>query len=168
MYNIDAKVAGEDVNAFGKLGVAQRNRMLQALLEHQFNLRAHLDTRILPVYDLVVAKGGPKLKEATPDEAAKAMLWLRSRGEIDSTSMPLHSLPSMLSRELDRPVVDKTGLTGNYDFTLMFTPATEGTSDSQYPSIFTAIEEQLGLKLQTDKAPLDVLVIDRMEKPTEN
>jgi uncharacterized protein (TIGR03435 family) len=167
-YNIDAKVAGEDAAAFGKLRVGERNRMLQALLQHRFNLKAHLDSRELPVYDLVVAKGGPKLKEASPDEAAKAMLWLRSRGEIDSTSMPLHSLPSMLARELDRPVVDKTGLTGNYDFTLRFAPAMEATSDSQDPSIFTAVQEQLGLTLELSKAPLDVLVIDHLEKPTEN
>jgi uncharacterized protein (TIGR03435 family) len=168
MYNIDAKVAGEDAAAFGKLRVGERNRMLQALLQHRFNLKAHLDSRELPVYDLVVAKGGPKLKQASPDEAAKAMLWLRNRGEIDSTSMPLHSLPSMLARELDRPVVDKTGLTGSYDFTLRFAPATTATSDSQDPSIFTAVQEQLGLKLEPSKAPLDVLIIDDLEKPTEN
>jgi uncharacterized protein (TIGR03435 family) len=169
MYDIDAKVAGEDAATFGKLKVGERNRMLQALLQRRFNLKAHLDSRELPVYDLVVAKGGPKLKEATPDEAAKAMLWLRSRGEIDSTSMPLHSLPSMLARELDRPVVDKTGLTGNYDFTLRFATATAATSDSQDdPSIFTAVREQLGLKLEPSKALLDVLIIDNLEKPTDN
>lgn len=168
MYNIDAKVAGEDVATFSKQGVGQRNRMLQALLQDRFKLKAHLDSRELPIYELVVAKGGPKLKEATPDEAAKSMLLLRGRGEIDSISMPLHSLPSMLARELDRPVVDRTGLTGHYDFSLRFTPVMGATPDSQDPSIFTAIQEQLGLKLNPSKAPLDVLIIDHLERPTEN
>ena len=168
MYNIDAKVAGEDVETFGTQSVTQRNRMLQALLQDRFKLKAHLDTRELPVYDLVVAKGGSKLKEATADEAAKPMLWLRNRGEIDSTSMPLHSLPSMLARELDRPVVDKTGLTGKYDFKLQFTPAMGAAPDSPDPSIFTAIEEELGLKLVPGKTALDVLVIDSVERPAEN
>ena len=96
------------------------------------------------------------------------MLRMRGRGEIDSVSMPLHSLPSMLARELDRPVVDQTGLTGNYDFTLQFAPAVGADPDSQAPSIFTAVQEQLGLKLEPAKAPLDVLVIDHVEQPSEN
>jgi uncharacterized protein (TIGR03435 family) len=167
-YAIDAKVAGEDVATFGKQSISQRNRMLQALLRDRFRLNAHLDRRELPVYQLVVAKGGPRLKEATPDEAAKPTLWLRNSGEIDSISMPLHSLPSMLARELDRPVVDKTGLTGNYDFALKFTPAAAAGSDSEDPSIFTAIQEQLGLRLEPARAPIDVLIVDHVEQPSGN
>lgn len=168
MYNIDAKVGGEDVVSFGKLNVAQRNQMLQAMLQDRFKLRAHTESRELPVYDLVVAKGGPKLKAATPDEVAKPMLWRRNRGEIDSTAMALSSLPSMLAGELDRPVVNHTGLTGKYDYTLQFTPAMGAAPDSLAPSIFTAMEEELGLKLVPSKAPLDVLVIDRVERPDAN
>jgi uncharacterized protein (TIGR03435 family) len=168
MYNIEAKVAGEDVAAFSRLEAGPRNQMLQALLEQRFNLRTHLETRDLPVYDLVVAKSGAKLKEAAPDEVAKPMLWMRNRGEIDSSSMPLHSVLYMLSRELDRPVVDKTGLAGKYDFALKFSPAMSAASDSQDPSIFTAIQEQLGLKLEPSKAPLPVVVIDSVQKPTKN
>jgi uncharacterized protein (TIGR03435 family) len=167
-YEIDAKVDGDDVAAFGKLSGPERNQMLQALLRDRFKLKAHLDTRELPVYELVVAKGGSKLKEATPAEAAQPMMRMRSRGEIDSVSMSLGSLPSLLSRELDRPVVDKTGLKGNYDFTLQFAPAVGSPPDSEAPSIFTAIEEQLGLRLQTARAPMDVLVIDSVERPAEN
>jgi uncharacterized protein (TIGR03435 family) len=167
-YDIDAKVDGGDVAAFGKLSGKERNRMLQALLQDRFKLQAHLETRELPVYELVVAKGSPKLKEAAPEETAQAMLRVRGRGEIDSVSMPLHSLPSMLARELDRPVVDKTGLTGNYDFILKFSPAVGAAPDSQDPSIFTAIQEQLGLKLEPAKAPLDVLLIERVEEPAVN
>ena len=82
--------------------------------------------------------------------------------------MPLHSLPSMLARELDRPVVEKTGLTGKYDFKLQFTPAMGAAADSPGPSIFTAMEEELGLKLVPSKAALDVLVVDGAERPAEN
>jgi uncharacterized protein (TIGR03435 family) len=167
-YNIDAKVGGDDVDRFARQSGAQRNRMLQALLRDHFNLTAHLDIRELPVYEMVVAKGGPKLKQATADEASKKMMWLRDRDEIDSVSMSLGSLPSLLSRELDRPVIDKTGLTGNYDFTLKFTPAVGAASDSEAPSIFTALQEQLGLKLEPAKDVLNVLVIDSVEKPAEN
>jgi uncharacterized protein (TIGR03435 family) len=167
-YDIGAKVGGEDVAAFGNLSGKERNRMLQALLQDRFSLRVHLETRELPVYEMVVAKGGSKVKEATPEEAGQAMLRVRGRGEIDSVSMPLHSLPSMLARELDRPVVDKTGLTGNYDFILKFSPAVGAAPDSQDPSIFTAIQEQLGLKLEPAKAPLDVLLIERVEEPAVN
>ena len=152
-YDIDAKVASEDVAIFSKQSVAQRNQMLQALLQDRFQLKAHLDRRELPVYDLVVAKGGPKLKEATPDEEAKSMLWLRNRGEIDATSMPLHSLPSMLTRELDRPVVDKTGLTGKYDFVLQFTPGDGSGPGLAGPFRSLRRSRQLGLKLHSRAKP---------------
>jgi uncharacterized protein (TIGR03435 family) len=139
------------------------------LLQHRFNLSAHLETRELPVYTLVVAKSGVKLQQAPPDEAASAMMMLKDKGEIDSISMPLHSLPPLLTHELDRPVIDKTGLAGNYDFTLRFAPAMSTAPDSQdAASIFTAIQDQLGLKLEPTKAPLDVLIIDKLGKPTEN
>jgi hypothetical protein len=93
---------------------------------------------------------------------------IASRSLWGSTSMPLHSLPSMLARELDRPVVEKTGLTGKYDFKLQFTPAMGAAADSPGPSIFTAMEEELGLKLVPSKAALDVLVVDGAERPAEN
>ena len=93
---------------------------------------------------------------------------MKDRGEIEATGSTLDFLPVLLTRELDRPVVDKTGLTGKYDFTLQFTPAASESTDSTAPSIFTAIQEQLGLKLEPQKAPMDVLVIDHIEPPSPN
>jgi uncharacterized protein (TIGR03435 family) len=90
MYNIDAKVAGEDVATFGKQGVGQRNRMLQQLLQDRFKLRAHLESRELPIYELVVAKGGPKLKEATQGRGCNihvnAARQRRDRFDLDAAS----------------------------------------------------------------------------------
>jgi len=167
-YDIDAKVAGEDVAAYGKLRLDDKKRMLQPLLANRFHLKAHIEQREIPIYQLVLAKGGPKLKEATADEAGKAAIISR-QGKIECNSMPLTSLPWILNSEAGRPVVDKTGLTGKYDFTLDYVPvAKAATDDSGGPSIFTALQEQLGLKLEPAKAPMDVLVIDSVERPTAN
>jgi uncharacterized protein (TIGR03435 family) len=168
-YDIDAKVAGEDVAAYGKLAPKDKNRMLQSLLAERFHLKAHIEQREIPIYQLVLAKGGPKLKEATADEAEKAHIMPRGRGKLECISEPLTSLPWILSPEVGRPVVDKTGLTGKYDFTLDYVPAAKAaTDDSGGPSIFTALQEQLGLKLEPVKAPMDVLVIDSVERPAAN
>ena len=168
-WNMDAKVAGEDVAAFGKLSPGNRNRMLQALLADRFHLRAHIEKREMPVYHLVVAKGGPKLKQATAEEESKSMLRGAVPGKIECVAMPLSTLPVFLNRELGRPTVDKTGLTGKYDFTLQFVPASRAATDETGgASIFTAIEEQLGLKLEPAKEPMDVLVIDSIEQPAAN
>lgn len=168
-WNIDAKVAGEDAAAFGKLTKEDRGRMVQKLLADRFHLKAHLEQREMPVYDLVVAKGGPKLKEATAEEASKSMLRGAVPGKIECVSMPLSTLPVFLNRELGRPTVDKTGLTGAYDFTLEFVPAAKAATDETGgPSIFTAVEEQLGLKLEPAKEPMDVLVVDSIEQPAAN
>jgi uncharacterized protein (TIGR03435 family) len=167
-YNIDAKVdAAEDVAALGKLSNDQRNLMLQTLLEERFKLKVHHETKELPIYALVVAKSGSKLKEAAPDEA-QPMMRMKSRGEIVATGSSLRFLPNLLLREVGRTVVDKTGLTGKYDFTLQFTPLQSQTPDSTAPSIFTAIQEQLGLKLESQKAPMDTIIIDHIERPSEN
>jgi uncharacterized protein (TIGR03435 family) len=165
-YSIDAKVSGEDAAAYAKLSKEQRNLMLQALLADRLMLKSHRETRELPIYALVVAKGGLKMKEASPDEAALGTTRMRGNGEIDVRASSLDSLPPYLARELDRPVVDKTGLTGKYDFTLKFAPVQGAEPDSDAASIFTAIQEQLGLKLEPSHAPLDVLVIDHVLKPS--
>jgi uncharacterized protein (TIGR03435 family) len=88
--------------------------------------------------------------------------------EILATGMHVQSLAPFLLREVGRSVVDKTGLKGTYDFTLQFTPQQSTATDSTAPSIFTAIQEQLGLKLESQKAPMEVIVIDHIEKPSEN
>jgi uncharacterized protein (TIGR03435 family) len=184
-YDIAAKVAGSDVDAFKKLGKEQRNLMLQSILTSRFKLKAHVETKELPVYDLVVVKGGPKFQEVNPDAAYAngikgpdgvahpGMMSVRPGG-FQGQAIGVSGLVDFLSRELHRTVVDKTALTGKYDFKLKYTPDNgpapmlNGEPDTSAPSIFTALEEQLGLKLNSTKGPVDTLVIDHVEQPSEN
>ena len=168
-WEIDAKVSGEDATTFGKLAFQDRCRMLRPILEERFHLKAHIERRDVAVYDLVVAKGGSKLKVATPDEESKGHVGSRAEGKIESVSWAITGMLSMLNTEVGRPVVDKTGLTGKYDFMLEFVPAAKAAADETGgASIFTAIQEQLGLKLEPAKEPMDVLVIDAIEQPAGN
>lgn len=146
--------------------------MLQALLTERFQLKLHRETRQIPVFALVVAKQGPKLKKAENPTGSEEY----GRGThytFSGVSMP--ELAEVLSSEITaRPVLDRTGLAGAYDFTLRY--SRDGQPDaagreavSADPGIFTALEEQLGLKLVATKAPIEFLVIDQVEKtPTEN
>lgn len=168
-YEIDAKVAGNDVGAYSDLNDEARSRMLQPLLADRCHLKVHIEQREMPVYELVVAKGGPKLKDATPLESGGGHLTTNAHGKIDAANATLAELPGLLNHEVGRPVLDKTGLTGKYTFTLNYLPVSKAATDETGGlSIFTAIEEQLGLKLQPAKAPMDVLIIDSIDQPTAN
>jgi uncharacterized protein (TIGR03435 family) len=174
-----------------------KHRMLQALLVDRFKLTLHRETRDLPVFALVIAKNGPKLQESKPGDTFPngvkvpgGPLSPRSirfgPGQLAGHGIPVASLVDLLSQRLGRTVVDKTGLKGIYDFTLQWMPdqgppampmgpedgkpATDNPAppESSGPSLFTAIQEQLGLKLESTKAPVDVLVIDHIERPSEN
>ncbi len=184
-YDISAKAEGE-----GDVTPEQLKPMMQGLLADRFKLTLHRETKELPVYALVVGKNGPKLKESAPEEDGGAPEGRRkggtmirmSRGQITGQRMSMEMLANQLSNRLSRDVLDKTGLKGSYDFTLEFTP--EGTQsmgpreggggeaapppDSAAPSIFTAVQEQLGLKLESQKGPVELLVLDHIEKASEN
>jgi uncharacterized protein (TIGR03435 family) len=188
-YDIEAKVAGPDVPAYKTLSRDQRNQMLQALLTDRLKLAVHPETREMPIYELVIAKGGSKLKEASagdtypnglkgPDGVSHAgMMRMDGRGRFTGQGIPLANLIDILSRQLHRTVIDKTGLAGKYDFTLEYTPddtprdagPVHGDSpDPNGPTIFTALEEQLGLHLNSSKGPVKTIVIDHIEPPAEN
>jgi uncharacterized protein (TIGR03435 family) len=139
--------------------------MMQRLLADRFQLALHRESKEARVYELVVAKAGPKLRE--PKDDAEAGLQ-GQKGRITARATPLAILARYLSQRLGQPVVDKTGLLGRYDFTLQY--EADGANDpaAAGPSIFTAIEEQLGLRLQPGKGPVDILVVDRAEKPSDN
>jgi uncharacterized protein (TIGR03435 family) len=151
-------------------------QMMQQLLADKFKLAVHTETRELPVYALVVAKGGPKLLPAkdpnggTSTSGRTGQLKAQGVTSADLTK----SLTRTLQTELGRIVIDQTNLTGKYDLTLRWTPAMDsppmlnGQPDTSAPDIFTAIQEQLGLKLESTKAPVPVLVIDHAELPPEN
>lgn len=145
--------------------------MLQSLLADRFHLKIHRETKETQVYLLTVGKNGPKLTAADPVENGGVRI--RGIGHLAGVSATTLQLAEGLSdialngrHFLDRPVLDRTGLAGVYNFSLEWTP--EGAPDSFGPSIFTATQDQLGLKLETQRAPVDILVIDRLEKPTEN
>jgi uncharacterized protein (TIGR03435 family) len=194
-FDIDAKVAGSDVDALKKLSPEQRRLVLQPLLADRFKLKVHTETKQLPVYELVVAKGGSKLKEATvgdtyangvkgPDGVGRGGMMRSGPGQLTAQAVPMTSLANILSHQLQRTVFDKTGLAGKYDLELNWAPdhgsdpmfkGPEGSPqrgdpapDSSGPSIFTALQEQLGLKLQSAKGPVETLVIDHVEMPSEN
>jgi bla regulator protein blaR1 len=190
-FDIDAKVDGADVPALKKLTFDQRRQMLRSLLVDRFGLKTHEETKELPVYALVVAKGGPKLKEAkAPDANASGprgpRMMFDASGQLTGQSVPMADVARILSQQIGRTVIDKTGLTGSYDFSLQLPPRSgpmamapapgngppaggeDGGDDSSGPSIFTAVQEQLGLKLESQKAPLPLIVIDHIEQPSAN
>lgn len=193
-FDIDAKVSGDDAEAFHKLDLDQVRQMVRPILADRFKLVAHSETRILPVYALVIAKSGLKMKQATPDETSPngvkggdavaklgrmAMRRIQNQGQPVTNQLTGQAVPTavlvktLAQLEQDRFILDKTGLTGNYDFVLIWKPDTSTPPDASSTSdpslsIFTAIQEQLGLKLEPDKGPVPVLVIDHIERPSGN
>jgi uncharacterized protein (TIGR03435 family) len=142
--------------------------MLKALLTDRFQLRFHHEARETSVYALIVDKNGPKLRESGPD--AKGVLRMNSGGRITASGSTMTQLIGWFSNAngVDRPILDQTGLTGRYDFTLEWSNPLLSAQDSTAPSIFTAMSEQLGLKLEPRRVPLEILVIDRAQIPSEN
>ena len=143
----------------------QTEARLRALLEERFQLKVHRETREMPIYELTVSKGGSKLKEEPQSPQFKLRL---ASGRILTTGggAKLALIVNLLTNQLHRPLIDKTGLDGWYAFDLTYNPDESKASDR--PSLFTALEEQLGLKLIAKKGPAEVLVIDRLERPSEN
>lgn len=149
---------------------AQYLIMLQNLLADRFGLRFHHDKRGLSVYAVTIAKGGPKIKAAGPEEKATGDDMRNGQDQkVSVTSASLQDFAERMQLFVDRPVVDQTGLTGKYDFSLHYTVDESRTADPNAPpGLFTAIQEQLGLKLVPVKAPADVFVVDRVEQPSAN
>jgi uncharacterized protein (TIGR03435 family) len=146
--------------------------MLRELLAQRFKLAVHKETREQPVYSLVIARPDGKLGPAMSlvDCAQKPCDSTRtsetsSGGTVTAMGMTMEALAVWASSRTDRVVIDRTGLTGNFDFQLKYTPARLSTTGDS-PSIFTALQEQLGLKLESARGPVEFLVIDRAERPT--
>jgi uncharacterized protein (TIGR03435 family) len=155
----------------GEPNQRQQQEMLQKLLADRFGLKFHHEKRELPVYAILIAKGGPKLKppanpDAEPDQDASGH---GTEVTVTITSGTLADFILGMQFFFDRPLVDQTGLTGRYDFKLRYTyDETHATDSDAPPGKFTAIQEQLGLKLDTVKAPIDVFVLDHVEQPSAN
>jgi uncharacterized protein (TIGR03435 family) len=181
-FDLTAKVSGENVAAYNKLSTAQRRQMLQNLLTDRFQLKTHLETKTLPIYDLVIDKSGSKLTPTTvltppSEEEAKAHPekykgsgMTMGPGLYEATAVSVRQLASQLSNAVSKPVNDTTGLTGSYDINLHYRPDDEpSTGDkADLPSIFSAVQEQLGLKLVPAKGPVETLVVDAAQKPEAN
>jgi uncharacterized protein (TIGR03435 family) len=163
-YDLQANAPGDTAPTQDNLRL-----MLQALLADRFQLKVHMETKERPVYALVVAKSGGKLKESTADEYSQTASGARNAHMI-FTKATMEQLAGNLYYSVGRPVFDKTGLRGFYDFTLDWIPDYGGApaADSNGVEIFTALQEQLGLKLEPQKASIEMLVIDHAEKPSEN
>jgi uncharacterized protein (TIGR03435 family) len=197
LYDVEAKMDPSVADALKALGPDQlklaRQQMLQALLADRFALKVHTKTKDGPVYLLNVGKNGPRMQDAKPAAALQlagpdgggltgVIRLERGTGDgtkVNATSVNIPYLTRYLSQILRRPVLDKTGLTGSYDFTLDFvpdagqTPATTNADDNTLPpdpgaSIFTAVQQQLGLKLDPGRGPVGTLVIDHVERPSGN
>jgi uncharacterized protein (TIGR03435 family) len=204
-YDVQAKMDSVVADELRKLSREQikveRRRTLQSLLADRLKLTLHRETRELSVLALVIAKKGLKLQEAKPGDAYPngikgpdgqghpnmmvQRMGMEGKSELTGQAIPMASLIEVLSSQLHRTILDKTGFAGRYDFTLEWTPeesqpnfmGTEAgqqgpdntaSPESSGPSIFAAIQEQLELKLETQKGPVEVLVIEHIEKPTEN
>jgi uncharacterized protein (TIGR03435 family) len=141
-----------------------KRRMVQALLAERFHLVVHRETRTLPAYDLIVAKGGAKIQLTKSN--GKSIGAGRTHFNGEGLSMIL--IAEELSKISGRVVVDKTNLSDRYDLKLQWSPDDVPAADNSAPSLFTAIQEQLGLKLESVKEPVPVLVIDHVESPTPN
>jgi uncharacterized protein (TIGR03435 family) len=177
-YSIDAIAPNPASTTEGELKL-----MMQSMLADRFKLKIHTETRALSGYALLVTKNGPKLGPATSDDPKQSGMPGRP-GQITSINMPISSLADGISSNLGQPVVDETGLTGRFNYTLVWTPGQADVLLSRYPPppevqrewaidpngppIFTAIQEQLGLRLEARKVPTEVLVIDSVQKPSEN
>jgi uncharacterized protein (TIGR03435 family) len=145
--------------------------MLQALLKERFKLTAHLETRKMPVYYLVVAKGGVKM--AVYPAPARRLDTHGARGGTAAGTGTAARIADALTRSVGQPVIDKTGLTERYDYRLVYAPlspqARDAAADFTLPDIFAAVQEQLGLKLEPGKDDVEVVVVDHVERmPTEN
>jgi len=169
-----------------KTAAEQMRLKLQALLADRFQLTIHRESKEQPVYALVIGKNGSKLQESKVQQKGDRRRMMRmGRGELTGDGVGLEMLAENLSSQLGRPVIDRTGLKGDFDFKLTWTPD-PGQSmagfggppppgadappppDPNGPSIFTAVQEQLGLRLESQKGPVNLIVIDRVEKLSEN
>lgn len=177
-YDLDGKYAGQN-----QPDDRQWKMMIQGLLQDRFNLTFHHAANEVPVYELTVARNGPRLTQSKAEPNSLPGMGFRGFGNMPVSNATMADFAAMLQGSvLDRPVLDRTGLRERFDFVLKWTP-----DDSQFigmrlpgmptlgndsvdapPNIFTAMQEQLGLKLQAAKAPVSVMVIDHLDKPAPN
>jgi uncharacterized protein (TIGR03435 family) len=166
-FDIDAKAASEE-----GLSWDRARPMLQAMLAERFKLKVRREMKDVAAYDLVIAKGGPRFKENTDPkvEHPGAVTYGDGSGmHVKATKAPISRLIQQLPFSAGRPVVDKTGLGGSYDFTLDWAPDNSPAAlDGSAATLFTALQDQLGLKLEPSRTTQEMLTIESVEKPSGN
>jgi uncharacterized protein (TIGR03435 family) len=186
-FDVTAKVSADSPST-----IAQKQLLLRTLLAERFKLAVHRETRVMPRYAMVAARSdrvvGPQLRRADvdceallasqPGRRERCILYALPSGTLTLRGQTMSALANALSSLLGRPVVDQTGLTGGFDADAEFNPdglpgmavlpPDAGPSASDAPSLFTTFEEQLGLKLESGRGPVEVFVIDQADRPTEN
>lgn len=189
-FDIEAKMDPDLVAASKKLTPEERgvqlSLLMQSLLADRFGLKLHHETKEMQSYALVIAKGGTKLHEADPkntyangikgpDGKSMAGMFMVGNGQITAQAIAISTLTNNLAFQVDRQVIDQTGLKGKYDISLRYQDPQgdggkpqDGSEANPAPSIFTALQEQLGLKLESIKGPVDTIVVDHVEMPSEN
>jgi uncharacterized protein (TIGR03435 family) len=171
-FDINAKFPPEEPGITPQQRQATRRLMLQNLLQERFKLTAHHETRMLSGYALLVGKKGPKLKDCERKDGTSVS---QNNGNLDGQGMSMENLANVVAGILRGPVADMTGLDGKYDIKLEWSQDegkpggdTEKPADVR-PSIFTALQDTLGLRLETRKIPVETLIVDHVERtPTEN
>ncbi len=160
-YDINAKIPAE----YLKWTRDELRHMQQSLLADRFRLTLHREPRQIPGYALVQVKTGSKMAAAKPSDDGD---FSSGNKTLKATNVTMESFARSLSRirDVSKIVVDRTGLTGSFDFTMEWSPAQAESDD--HPGIFTALQEQLGLRLESTKVPVEAVIIDRAEKPSEN
>jgi uncharacterized protein (TIGR03435 family) len=177
-FDIVAKVAEADIPRMKDLKMEQNEEMMRNILADRFHLVAHLETREMPVFQMVIAKNGLKLKISDTSVASDVGTHVKgckegcmgsSNTHLDGKGIDMDNLASFLTGRVEKTVIDKTGLKGKFDCSLDWTPDNQKNPDvNGPPEILTAIQEQWGLKLEPSKGPVKILVVDHLEQPTAN
>jgi uncharacterized protein (TIGR03435 family) len=180
-WNLEATIAEESLDAFRHMPFEKQTEVLQQILRDRCGLVAHTGKREAPVYALTVAKSKPKLAEVSREreEEATNQGWdlTQSAGRIEGRAVPIDALLYALSKVgLERQVVNRTGLLGRYDFVLTWAPngglmgseSAGAEANMATASLFTALQEQLGLKLEATKAEVDAVIVTHIERPSAN
>ena len=169
-FDVQGKILDATPDQIKALTIEQRRAMLAAVLQQRFGLKTHWVTRDKPEYELIVARGGSKLKESTEKQTSSGLNW----DALDATRITTDDLAKDLALRLEKPVVNKTGLTRRYDIQLKWSIEGQTLNGQEVqdaetaPSIFTAVKETLGLELKPTHGPVQVLVVDAAEPPTAN
>lgn len=180
-WDILAKVTDPESKQIDKLTSEERWALIGSILHDRFNLVSHTESKVQPVFLMTVIPDGLKIKQSPPPPPGEPEpkfgrgSFLMNNGEAEAKYTPLSHLAGILSGQVERTVIDKTGLTGEYDFKFKWQPENRakggdnGTAESDAPmTIIEAVKEQLGLKMTADKAPVPTVVIDKIVQPEAN